>query len=215
MPDSAERWLPVPGFEGAYQVSDHGSVRSLDRWVTAKPGYAPYLSLGRPLSPYDNRGHWMVNLYRAGQGKRGMWRVFVHHLVLHAFVGPRPAGMLTRHLNGDGHDNRLPNIVYGTTRENEDDSLRHGAKPRGESHGMAILDEEAVHFIRREMAKGKRGTGSDLAQIFGVDKGVPVAVADGRIWSHVPWLDGEAKGQRWRPSIDPWRNRRRGPRAAA
>ena len=50
----------------------------------------------------------------------------VHHLVLLAFVGPKPGGMVTRHLNGDPGDNRLTNLVYGTQSENMYDKVAHG-----------------------------------------------------------------------------------------
>ena len=50
----------------------------------------------------------------------------VHRLVLEAFVGPRPEGMVARHLNGDPGDNRLENLAWGTQSENNYDKVRHG-----------------------------------------------------------------------------------------
>lgn len=58
-------------------------------------------------------------------------RAYVHHLVMEAFVGPRPDGIETRHLNGDPADNRLSNLVYGTKAENTKDSVRHGTYRNG------------------------------------------------------------------------------------
>lgn len=50
----------------------------------------------------------------------------VHHLVLKAFVGPKPAGMECRHLNGNPADDRLENLKWGTPTENSYDTVRHG-----------------------------------------------------------------------------------------
>lgn len=51
---------------------------------------------------------------------------YLHHIVLEAFVGPRPPGMQCRHLNGNSLDNRLENLQWGTAREDNYDRVRHG-----------------------------------------------------------------------------------------
>lgn len=53
----------------------------------------------------------------------------VHRLVLGAFVGPCPAGMECRHLNGDSTDNRVENLAWGTHVENVKDVIAHGNNP--------------------------------------------------------------------------------------
>lgn len=50
----------------------------------------------------------------------------VHKLVLSAFVGERPDNMVCRHLNGDALDNNIDNLCWGTTKENVQDSIKHG-----------------------------------------------------------------------------------------
>lgn len=117
MDDSEERWLPIPGYLG-YDVSDQGRVRSWRKIGRPFPAYrltdAPRMLHPRP----SKRGYLVVS------GGRGT--VVVHKLVMLAFVGPRPDGMETRHLNGDRLDNRLSNLAYGTSSENTQDTLRHG-----------------------------------------------------------------------------------------
>lgn len=123
-----ERWLPVPGYEGHYEVSDLGRVRALPRrtlhvssrfpngrWHTLKGGL-------RKLSCIDP-GYLYLNL-RLPEGGKALRSV--HSLVLEAFVGPRPEGMVTRHLNGDRTDARLENLTYGTPSENMYDRRAHG-----------------------------------------------------------------------------------------
>ncbi|MFI8590108.1 NUMOD4 motif-containing HNH endonuclease [Dietzia maris] len=122
----AERWKPIPGYEGHYEVSDAGQVRSLDRVITRSNG-APYPTRGRVLSPSDAHpsGHLYVHLMAGGDCTRQ-----VHRLVMAAFAGPCPEGMEVRHLNGDPTDNRLTNLAYGTRSENARDQVAHGVHNR-------------------------------------------------------------------------------------
>lgn len=113
---SAEEWRPIPGFDGRYEVSDQGRVRSLIR--------------GRILSPKPERhsGYMCIELRPQPRLAKTLR---VHRLVLEAFVGPRPDGMLARHLNGNPTDNRLANLAWGTPLENAADTTRHGTHNNG------------------------------------------------------------------------------------
>lgn len=75
----------------------------------------------RKLVP-DGKGHLTIRLRRNGEGKP----FFVHRLVMAAFVGPCPDGMVVCHNNGNGLDNRLDNLRYDTQSENMNDTKRHG-----------------------------------------------------------------------------------------
>ena len=120
-----ERWLPVPGYEGLYSVSDQGRVRSEARLTGyRKDGRAlrvneRLLSLNNIVKP---GGHVRLCLRRGGRAEMFL----AHRLVLAAFVGPCPEGMVARHLNGEPTDNRLENLAYGTMSENTHDSVGHG-----------------------------------------------------------------------------------------
>lgn len=111
-----ERWLRISGFS-AYEVSDQGQVRSFqnNRW-----GLTP---VPRLLKPQPRTIYRYVRITSdEGRYKERL----IHQLVLAAFVGPCPTGQVTRHLNGDGSDNRLANLRYGTHAENSRDTVRHG-----------------------------------------------------------------------------------------
>lgn len=113
-----ERWLPVPGYEGLYEVSDEGRVRSLDK-INARGRRWK----GRILTPaYMPRGYRTVSMWRDGKQKTAL----VHRLVLFAFAGPQPDGMEALHGNGNPNDNRAVNLRWGTHSENQRDQIAHG-----------------------------------------------------------------------------------------
>lgn len=113
---SGEQWLPVVGWEGLYEISSHGRVRSLH---TGRGRRRPdsLLSTERPSSDYP-----MADLSR--DGKRVTYSV--HSLVAAAFIGPRPEGMDICHNDGDSRNCRLENLRYGTRSENIRDEIAHG-----------------------------------------------------------------------------------------
>lgn len=118
-----ERWLPVVGWEGLYEVSDLGRIRSLSRTTVNKLGVTRRLH-GRVLKPFENRdtGHSQLGLHRDGV----MTLVRVHLVVLEAFVGPRPDGLEACHGPTGGFDNRLANLRWDTHSANMRDRTRDG-----------------------------------------------------------------------------------------
>lgn len=119
---TSEEWRDIPGWEGYYQVSDQGRVRSVDRVVHGVDGR----EINRKgkitkLQARDER-HLKARLSRAGRQKR----FYVHRLVAEAFHGAIPQGFVVRHLNGDPTDNRAENLAIGTQSENSFDSVKHG-----------------------------------------------------------------------------------------
>lgn len=120
---SGEQWRPVPGYEGFYEVSDHGAVRSLDRRIVTSDGRRQ-MRPGRVLAPArEADGRRMVALCVDRQSRS--YRVSV--LVLEAFVGPRPEGMFCCHNNGDCTDDRVDNLRWATPSENVLDMIHHGS----------------------------------------------------------------------------------------
>lgn len=117
-----EIWLPVVSWEGFYEVSDLGNVRSVPRVVTTKSGQIRrYRS--RPIAPYlDRRGRVWIDLSR--DGSRGRYKV--SHLVLSAFIHPKPADKDCLHANDNPADNRLCNLRWGTRSENWEDRKANG-----------------------------------------------------------------------------------------
>lgn len=103
-----EQWKSIPGYEGLYEVSNLGNVRSPRRILRQQP-----------ISKWAK--YQKVSLFR----DRTLKTFAVHRLVMITFVGPRPDGMETCHNNGDPTDNRLANLRYDTPSSNIADRIRH------------------------------------------------------------------------------------------
>jgi hypothetical protein len=179
-----EVWKPVTGFEGLYEVSDHGRVRSIDRVETiarkrfGKIDTHSRARTGKLVSLIrKRRGYLGITLWKEG---KPYFRV-VHRLVLEAFIGPRPsAGHVGRHLNGNPAYNFVANLAWGTHADNVDDSIKHETWTHGEKHGMAKLTEDKIRTIRMS-SKTQR----QLAKDFGVSQGTIWQIKHRNYWKHV------------------------------
>jgi hypothetical protein len=122
--DDGGEWRPVVGWDGFYDVSDTGRVRSVAR-VIRRRNVSQSIE-EKILAPcIAGKGHEFVTLH--GDGKK--LPKYISNLVLEAFVGPRPPNQRVRHLNGDIRDNRLVNLCYGTALEDIQDRRRRGTLP--------------------------------------------------------------------------------------
>jgi hypothetical protein len=185
---TAERWLPVPGYEGLYLVSDLGHIRSLRRMTPA--GWRGGRSLRTP--PRKSDGYPQVALFRDGHGRT----VLVHALVASAFLGPRPPGQEVRHLDGDASSavlrdtDGIQRLAYGTRLENQHDSIRHGTKAappriifRGTRNPSSKLTEEIVRIARDRNRAGESQT--RLAREYGVAQAAMRSAIIGQTWGWV------------------------------
>jgi hypothetical protein len=119
---AAERWLPVPDWEGWYECSDFGRVRSVphDTDMGMRGGHV--------LTPGTYRsGHKHVTFTRVTAAGKERQTYQVHRLVMLVFAGGCPEGLQVRHLDGNPANNRLDNLAIGTAAEN--------ARDRDEVHG--------------------------------------------------------------------------------
>lgn len=177
---TTERWLPCVGFEGLYAVSSTGRVRSLDRIVAHGTLGATRRVRARVLKFNKHKGYHSVTMCK--NSKPHIW--FVHHVVLEAFVGPRPVGMECRHLNDIHDDNRIENIVWGTHKENGEDMARNGKVSRGEKSNLARLVKADVLLIRKRYAAGGISQ-QQLGELFGISQTQVGRIARRVNWTHV------------------------------
>ena len=168
-----ENWKDIPGYEGSYQVSDMGRVRSVDRCVKAKASTRTRahtrISKGVLLNPGRNTkyGHVTVSL-----GRRNS--INVHRLVMLAFVGPCPENKEVLHGNCDATDNRIVNLSYGTRSDNNIDSSKAGKRKLNPEKVIALRAMLEYGIPQRTVAKHFSIAPSTVAQ-----------VKKGTTWSHV------------------------------
>lgn len=182
-----EEWRPVAGFDG-YEVSSLGRVRSW-RPVNGRGGLASEPRIRRLAT---NRGGYRI----CQMMQDGLLRPrFVHHLVLDAFVGPRPTMMhMACHWDGDRANNLPGNLRWGTAKDNSQDSIRHGTfvsgdrhplrlnpeRVQGERNGRSVVTEENV----RE-ARSTRMTYRQVMQRWGLSRASAQSLVYGKSWRHV------------------------------
>lgn len=155
----AEKWKPVVGYEGLYEVSSNGRIASL---------HGRKRTLLKPVrQPKEKGGYDTIGLSRDGRLKG----FSVHALVAEAFIGPRPRGKVVGHLNGTPWDNRVSNLVYITHAE----ATALGNKSK--------LSEGAVRTIRRRLERGDRVDA--IARAYGVSDVTIYNIKNGKVWSWV------------------------------
>lgn len=144
MTTNVTEWRAVLGYEGVYEVSNDGRVRVLGRTDT----------IGRPLPSGEVQtwlgrgGYPCIKLRTNGKKANRM----VHHLVLEAFVAPRPDGMVACHNNGDPADNRPENLRWDTQSANRLDTVRHGNDANATKgtcpSGHVYTEENTYRWVR-------------------------------------------------------------------
>lgn len=124
-----EIWKDIPGYEGLYQASNMGNIKSLGREVVRSNGVLEKRSQ-RILKQSDNgRNYKSVQLYKNGKSKGK----YVHRLVMLTFEGYRE-DMVVDHINRVRDDNRLENLRYCTHRTNTE----KGSRPDSSSKHIGV-----------------------------------------------------------------------------
>lgn len=162
-------WKPIPGWNGEYEASDDGQVRS---WLNGRWGLAdtPRVLKQRAAS---GTGYMVVALRQRKHG--------VHRLVALAHIGPPPrADMEVAHLNGRRSDNRVSNLMWATRKENAGHRLLHGTDLRGAKHPSAKITEAQASEIRRRWAAGE--SSPVLGREFGMSRGNIMRIVRGKSW---------------------------------
>jgi len=163
-----ERWLPVVGYEGWYDVSNMGRIR---RAKTSRGATRLHI-IG---SQKEDRGYLITRLHKHG----GRYRVRVHSLVATAFLGSRPDGMQVNHIDGIKTNNNADNLEYVAPLENIHHALRLGLRRQ-------ILSVNDVYAIRELL---KEQTQTSIARTFGVTQTAISYISTGTNWG---WLQDES-----------------------
>ncbi|VEV88292.1 HNH homing endonuclease [Staphylococcus phage HMGUsa2] len=180
-PYEGEIWKDIRGYEGLYQVSNFGRVRSLDRVIKDKGGDRK--QKGRELKGRNTK--WSLSVSLCSKGKCKSFSI--HYLVALMFIGERPKGALICHNDGDYKNNRADNIRYDTERENMIDMYRQGGKsPIGKLSTEQVLEIKKL-LSSKELSQRK------IAEKFNVDPSTISRIASGKNFS---WLNTDGTIQK-------------------
>lgn len=133
-----EIWKDISGYEGLYQISNLGRVKSLPRIRIGKG--IPYITKGKILknSPGATGGYLRVNLCK--NYKQTFF--YVHRLVADAFIPKIEGKNVVNHINGLKTDNRVENLEWSTI----EDNLQHAI-----DNFLNIRDKESGRFVKKEV----------------------------------------------------------------
>jgi hypothetical protein len=168
-----ELWRPISGFEGRYEVSNLGHIRSMSFSGTGgKP---------RLLKQVRRRANGYLFV---GLGNPARY-VFSHTLVADAFLGQRPDGAQVNHIDGEKTNNTAANLEYCSPVENMQHARRLGLLScrQGEKNTRAKLTTADVLRARELVAGGAKQ--SVVAALLGVDQSAISRCVSGKRWSHL------------------------------
>lgn len=174
---NSEEWRPVVGYEGSYEVSSLGRIRSN---IAKSKGLIRRLNLRKD-------GYVQVQLKVNQQPKNFL----VHVLVDEAFNGPRVMGLEVNHKDGNKQNNSRFNLERVSRAGNVNHAFRMGlcGSRHGEANSFAKLNSEIVAQIRKEAAllmqsngRLKYGACADLAQKYGIARTTVSGIVHGKSW---------------------------------
>ena len=173
-----EIWKDIKGYEGLYQVSNLGRIKSLSRTITKVDGNTQTFK-ERILKPNYKRGY--VNV---GLSKKGKLKTFtVHRLVAEAFKLNPDNKPEVNHINGIKDDNRVSNLEWNTSAENQRHAYNTGLQisQKGSKHGKSTLTDKIVLAIRAS----KNKTHQQLADEFQISRQHIGNIINRKKWKHI------------------------------
>ncbi|WP_434577546.1 NUMOD4 motif-containing HNH endonuclease [Pseudomonas sp. Z1-6] len=175
-----EVWKDVLGLEGAYQVSNIGRVRSLDRMCVGPTGRTRRRQ-GALMKQTLDKGYFLVSLF----SPEGKTLRRVHRLVAEAFHGAPPEDAVVNHLDGDKTNNNASNLEWTTVQGNTAHSYETGLQVgrKGAAHHNTRISEESVRAIVQRLVAGDYQ--SVIASDFGVGQAQISLINLGKRWDHL------------------------------
>lgn len=167
------RWKDIPEYEGYYQASRCGQIRSVDRIVETRRGHFKNLK-GRILSPGDNGRYLQVQLFKQNRQKA----FTVHKLITLTWIGLCPEGMEVCHGHLGKRNNSVENLRYDTNSANQLDCRLYG-----NSSFRPVIRSDGVEFISIAMAA--EFTGCDQSSISKVCRNDSLNTCGGYGWSYL------------------------------
>jgi hypothetical protein len=177
-----EKWENINGFEGYYQVSNFGNIRSIDRNVYAHQGKRILKLKGKTLKPAkDEDGYFRVALCK----NKKLQTFKVHRLVALHFCDNYSSTLEVNHIDGNRQNNNYLNLEWVTHSKNIKHSFDIGlSKPKqGSKNPNSKLSEQDVIEIRKIASVKKHYGRKELSKQFGVsEKHIQDIVNNKELW---------------------------------
>ena len=145
-----EIWKPIENYEGLYEVSNLGRVRSIDRIIIMKHRNgcnATHYYKGKILATRkNNSGYLKVDLIKDKKAKT----FFVHRLVAIAFISNVENKPQVNHIDGNKENNTIENIEWCDAFENQQHALNIGLRKR---RTMTIQEYQKEYYIKNKAKK--------------------------------------------------------------
>lgn len=173
-----EIWKPVVGYEGLYEISSYGNVRSLDRFINVR-GHI-HKRKSRPMKVCCGR-YKMIRLSKDSK----VYTVNIHRLIADAFI-PNPQNKpQVNHINGVKTDNRIENLEWVTCSANIQHAYDNGLKKavNGSRHYLSKLTDEIVSDIKRRIRNKEQI--QSISNHYGVHQSSISKIKSGVTWKHV------------------------------
>jgi len=119
-----EEWRDIKGWEGSYQASNFGRIRSVDRFVKDKKDFQKKIK-GKIINPsMGTHGYLSISLYNNGISKT----YTVHKIIAITFIEPIRGKNFINHIDGNKINNHLSNLEHVTRSENDKHAFKIGLK---------------------------------------------------------------------------------------
>lgn len=173
-----EIWKPIKNYEGLYEVSNFGRVKSLSKKRTGGRYNCLMVYKERILKPGENaQGYLKLDLCKNGTVKTHR----VNRLVLAAFAGE--SFLECNHVDGDKKNNHIENLEYCSCSENHKHAYKIGLMDRrGEKHHLAKINNAIVKNIR---ANKFRLTVQEFSLLYEISISAVWNIIKRKSWNHV------------------------------
>lgn len=181
-----EEWRDIKGYEGKYQISNLGRVKTLPRVVYCAVSRNTKTRVLKEIihKQCDNGWGYKMVSFRVDGGKPKT--KYIHKMVAECFLTRKEGDTQVNHIDGNKANNKAENIEWCTASQNLQHSFDIGLRSsrKGEAVPQSKLTESNVLFIRSEYSKGNI-TQDALAALFGVNPGTIGRVINKKRWKHI------------------------------
>jgi len=166
----AEVWKSIDGYEGIYEISSFGNVRSYARETVCL------------IKPRINQGYFILGLWNKGKCKTSK----IHRLVALHFIENPDNKPQVNHIDGNKLNNHLDNLEWVTPQENSAHASKLKLVAYGTRNAAAKITDEDVVSIRKMYDSGEF-TQNQLSNKFNLSQGIIGKIINGLLWEHVPY----------------------------